>query len=405
MDKMFELDYETRSFKPTVQWMAERYDEANQKLFNGELGSCKFSLFTTGKGSRGKTNGWFRMTGGDLRYNNYNRRMYKIVNGIKIEINRDNFAEIAKPEISLNGNKSGSEWAFMVTLVHEMCHYYDYSSGILPTQAHGSRFMRIANAITMKSGGQIEVTKTTTLERSQHFVLDDKVKQINDRAAANKKARANALVIYKKAQTRLIITALEKLIYQIYDIESNRNDTVKIYRSNDPQLIDTLFNSGYNNMMRAYRYWDITDKQSILDAIDNSEGKEMYENAELASKFPTSNKPTQTLSANHTSSPSPKIIFSIKTSNGKPFEIQCNSMSVVRASLKERFPKLSDEAIEKLISNRANFKKLEESNMKDTEKLIYEFVGNKFKNIELEEDGVITPDMNLSEYSPLEMNQ
>lgn len=40
MDKMFELDYETRSFKPTVEWMAERYNEANQKLFNGELGSC-----------------------------------------------------------------------------------------------------------------------------------------------------------------------------------------------------------------------------------------------------------------------------------------------------------------------------------------------------------------------------
>ena len=35
----------------------------------------------------------------------------------------------------------------------------------------------------LKSGGQIEVTKTTTLERSKHFVLDDKVKQINDKAA------------------------------------------------------------------------------------------------------------------------------------------------------------------------------------------------------------------------------
>lgn len=120
MDKMFELDYETRSFKPTVEWMAERYNEANQKLFNGELGSCEFGLFTSGKGSLGTTNGRFRMKARNLRYNRYDRRLYKVINGEKIYVNHENFVALANPEIELNGNKLGSEWAFMVTLVHEM---------------------------------------------------------------------------------------------------------------------------------------------------------------------------------------------------------------------------------------------------------------------------------------------
>ena len=28
MGKVFDLDYETRSFRPTVEWMAKRYAEA-----------------------------------------------------------------------------------------------------------------------------------------------------------------------------------------------------------------------------------------------------------------------------------------------------------------------------------------------------------------------------------------
>lgn len=401
MDKIFELDYETRSFKPTVEWMAERYNEANQKLFNGELGSCEFGLFTSGKGSLGNTNGHFRMKARDLLCSRYDRRLYKVINGEKIYVNRENFVALANPEIELNGNKLGSEWAFMVTLVHEMCHYYDYSSGIIPKQAHGGRFVRIANAITQKSGGQIEVTKKTTLERSQHFVLDGKAKQ----AEMNKKARATALVVYKKNEVRLIITTLEKLVYEIYNIESNRKDTLKIYRSNDPQLIETLFNSGFKSTMRSYRYWNITKNSNLINAIDNSEGKELYEAPDMGGEMLTTKRPTQTLSLNPTQQApaSPKIIFSIKTSNGV-FETQCNSFSELRVQLQNRFPKMSYETISKLMGNRANFKKLEENKM-DTktiiESVIDEFMENEFRGAN-NDVCTIDPNMDLSEFSPLE---
>lgn len=42
-------------FKPTIEWMTQKYDELNQELFEGELGHCDFELFTSGKGSGGRT--------------------------------------------------------------------------------------------------------------------------------------------------------------------------------------------------------------------------------------------------------------------------------------------------------------------------------------------------------------
>ena len=163
----FELDYNTRDFRPTVEWMSRRYDEANEKLFGGALGKCDFKVFTTGRGSRGGTNGWFRLTSTNLVLSP--TRKFFILG---VRVNPNNFYDAAKPRIELNGNKRGSEWAFMVTLVHEMCHYYTYMNGTKPARGHGKEFHSIADKVTELSGGQIEVTTRTTVDRSKHFVYD-----------------------------------------------------------------------------------------------------------------------------------------------------------------------------------------------------------------------------------------
>ena len=172
---IFELDYETRSFRPTVEWMKRRYDEANEKLFNGALGKCDFAVFTTGRGSRGGINGWFKITGRNVVSMRTDRKLYLASPFSKfmplVYINKSNFADIAKPRIELNGNKVGSEWAFMVTLVHEMCHYYVNMNGILPARAHGREFHKIGRIVTQRSGGQIEVTTRTPSDRSMHFTF------------------------------------------------------------------------------------------------------------------------------------------------------------------------------------------------------------------------------------------
>ena len=172
-DMMFNLDYETRTFRPTVEWMKERYNEANEKLFNGALGKCDFGVFTTGRGSRkGGINGWFKLEGIGLRYlRGIDPRLYLTMYGHKVYINRSNFVEVARPKIELNGNKVGSEWAFMVTLVHEMCHYYVEMGGVIPARSHGREFQKIARIVTARSGGQIEVTTKTKPERSKHFTV------------------------------------------------------------------------------------------------------------------------------------------------------------------------------------------------------------------------------------------
>ena len=407
MDKMFDLDYETRSFKPTIQWMRQRYDEANQKLFNLKLGGCEFGIFTTGKGSRGSTNGWFRLTGNGLYIDRYSRRLFKKIGWSEDEkINYGNFPELAKPKIELNGNKSGSEWAFMVTLVHEMCHYYTYMNGRVPPQGHGPEFVSIANEITSRSNGQIEVTKKATLERMRHFVVDDKIDQINKKAAATKRAKTTALVVFKQGETRLVMTSSEKLIYDITNIESKRKDTIQITRSNDADLIDTLINDGYRSLMRTYRFWNITNNKDLINLILNSEGREVYENPELSGEMPN----TQKLSASRLQpqeqpqNTTPKRMFTIKTSNGT-FEYDGTVYASLFKALRERFPKMSDGAIKKIMNNPANYRVMEnKQNTKDIiREVIEEFMQNEFRGANNGDVAEITPDMNLSEFSPLEM--
>ena len=47
-----------KTFKANTQWMAEKYEEMNQKLFNGLLGNCNFEVFTKGKGYKRTFRTW-----------------------------------------------------------------------------------------------------------------------------------------------------------------------------------------------------------------------------------------------------------------------------------------------------------------------------------------------------------
>ena len=52
-----------KTFRPTVDWMEEKYDEMNALLFNNDLSSCYFKVFTSGRGSQGRTLGFFSING------------------------------------------------------------------------------------------------------------------------------------------------------------------------------------------------------------------------------------------------------------------------------------------------------------------------------------------------------
>ena len=83
-------------FKPTVEWMAKKYDEINAWLFYGELGSCNFEIYTSGY----KSLGHFRLGNRYLKMKKDNGRIFVNTSMYGISyayVNRNDFDRICKP--------------------------------------------------------------------------------------------------------------------------------------------------------------------------------------------------------------------------------------------------------------------------------------------------------------------
>ena len=394
MDKMFELDYETRSFKPTVEWMAERYNEANQKLFNGALGECDFNVFTTGRGSQGGTLGWFKIATRGIMADRHSRKMFK--QGLdRVYVDRKNFVEMCHPTIELNGNYSGTEHGFLATLVHEMCHYYTYMNGYCPKQGHGPEFRQIGSIVSSRSNGLFTIQRLASAEDMSQLELNDEMKAKREKRLNNKKASVTAVLVFTvDGKVKLTMTSSQNLIDTISNEENRRGENV--VTSNDSNVIDYLFSKGYRKNMRTWRYWSLEDKPWI------GELKNMLHETS-GQVFGT--KRQQKPQVQQQMPKQPTRVFSIRTSTGT-FEHDGNSYFGLKKALRERFPKMSDEALEKIIQNPANYRMEENKvNVKTIiEGVIDEFMDNEFRGTNNNNDSVeITPDMNLGEFSPLEI--
>ena len=80
-------------FKPTIEWMTQKYNEMNSLLFDNRLGECNFRVFTTGKGSQGRRLGCFGLENRNVRVSTYTRRMFIPDNWRynEVIINKNNF--------------------------------------------------------------------------------------------------------------------------------------------------------------------------------------------------------------------------------------------------------------------------------------------------------------------------
>lgn len=394
MDKMFELDYETRSFKPTVEWMAERYNEANQKLFNGALGECDFNVFTTGRGSQGGTLGWFKIVARGIMADRHSRKMFK-QGWDRVYVDRKNFVEMCHPTIELNGNYSGTEHGFLATLVHEMCHYYTYMNGYCPKQGHGPEFRQIGSIVSSRSNGLFTIQRLASAEDMSQLELNDEMKAKREKRLNNKKASVTAVLVFTiYGKVKLTMTSSQNLIDTISNEENRRGENV--VTSNDSNVIDYLFSKGYRRNMRTWRYWSIEDKPwigELKNMLHETSGQVL------------GTKRQQQPQVQQQMPKQPTRVFSIRTSTGT-FEHDGNSYFGLKKALRERFPKMSDEALEKIIQNPANYRMEENKvNVKTIiEGVIDEFMDNEFRGTNNNNDSVeITPDMNLGEFSPLEI--
>ena len=172
----------------TPEWMKEKFDQMNELLFDGKLKPCKLSLFTSGKGSRGGTLGWFKhkplFYSKSRQYGGKHPCYVKDWWGDKIWLDEDNFNQYAEPQIELNGNYNWTEKAALSTLVHEMCHYYDYKDGWAPVQAHGPSFRNIAAWVSRKSNEFFTVERLARAEQMKEMEFTDSMKAFNNRRAA-----------------------------------------------------------------------------------------------------------------------------------------------------------------------------------------------------------------------------
>ena len=401
---------EDRTFKPTVEWMARKYDEMNNWLFNGQLGKCDFDVFTSGRGSQGSVLGWFKITGDNIYIDRGSRRMYvgSYFSTARTYIDRYNFVRICCPKIELNGNYSGLEKAFLATLVHEMCHYYTYMYGYAPKQGHGREFKDIGAIVSSRSEGMFTIQRLASAEDMSNLDLSDEMKAKNEKRLENKKSSITAIFDYRtNGQICLTMTSNKPLIEMIVNSHET-NQTFKVVVSNDKKLIDFLFDKGYRKNLRTWRYWFVQGKDWI-PTIDNYATDE-YVNPQYADKYdewmevfvPNYQKVEKPITTKKD-----KRIFSIKTSNGV-FEKDVTDLPLdeIFYVVKNRFPNMKDEVIQKIITNDANYKTLKES--KDTlnniiTEVIQDYFGKNENNGENEDSIRITPNMNLGLYSPLEI--
>lgn len=385
-----------KSFKPTVNWMAEKYDEMNAKLFGGQLGQCDFNIFTSGRGSQGRTLGFFRMNGRGLKIEIATRKMFRHNDWFPNDneyVNKSNFYSVCRPSIELNGNYSGTEHAFLGTLVHEMCHYYTYMNGYAPKQGHGTEFRNIAYRVSYKSNGEFSIQRLASAEEMQNFELSDEMKAKQEKRLSNKKASLMAIFVYNiNGTVKLSTTSSQALATRIID-SYKKLDVPKVVVSNDLRLIELLYSHGYRRNFRTWRYWNVGNTDWIK-TIDNYDIK-VYNNPNMnfikntyGDKSNIGVEAPQRLS---------KRIFSIKTNNGT-FKTEVTSESDLFNKLRERFPKMSDETIKKIMSNQANYQ-MTENKRKSLSNIIREAIEEAIGN-----DGTVDIDsnMNLGLHSPLE---
>lgn len=266
-----EISKSDEKFTPTVDWITEKYFELNEWLFNGRLGNCLFEIYTTGEGMETSL-GHFRFTGRGVKYNKRTRQMYYTDYGQEKKIDADNFVYYAKPMIGLNGNYKRTEYMWLNTLVHEMCHYYTYMGGRRPVQAHGIDFRQIASIVGIRSNGIFDIKRLCDAENAGE--LDEKIAARRQAREENKKSKMTALLVFRtNGDVQLITTTNQKLI-DVVIANNNKPICKRILATNDKSYIEYLWEEGFKHNMSLsksssnYKYWPVQG-EDLVDEIKN----------------------------------------------------------------------------------------------------------------------------------------
>lgn len=444
---------------PTSDWMKINYDKLNKELFDGKLGDCILRPFTSGKGSNGGTLGWFKITGSNIKVERSSRRMYQNNrfyylgwHDKKTYINANNFVDICKPAIELNANYAWSEKAMLSTLLHEMCHYYTYMGGYAPKQGHGPEFYSIGRYVSEKSKGTFPVERLASAEEMKEieFTQDflDKIKAKTNKNGTklivftfNSPVESTTGKLYdcgycklqtpaalKKWKDYLGYASLRKECNNVIVFNCNNlNKWSQISRCNlGNYFLTNVINEKLEDLGATFDEYLIQNEgEQIIDSKFLSKKEEPKNNAQarqLSFDFDANDKKTHkqpiqlsfdfadddTDNGNNNTNIIP--IFRLKLgnkqagtmiNNNNTFELRNTTKEEIEMKLKERFPNMKPEAIQKLIDNPTNYPTNESRNI---QQIIENVINNYLTEAIYEDDSIeITSDMNLGEYSPLEI--
>lgn len=157
--------------EPTVSWVKQKYNEFNAKYFDNFLPKCYISVKPLGESAGMVLAGTFRfankqgfMNLGDSFMCCRNDEYFKLDN-------KNNIYRLLKPTITINSKYKAPVRQLENTIIHEMCHYYTHfneNGGLRIADSenkyHGNDFMKVAEMINEKSGGEVQIKDVMNAE-------------------------------------------------------------------------------------------------------------------------------------------------------------------------------------------------------------------------------------------------
>ena len=145
----------------------------------------------------------------------------------------------------------------------------------------------------------------------------------------------------ENGEIRLINANSMKLVDLIlYNYKNNKYSGEKVKEikiSTDVNLKKIVFDNGYNKACTTYRYWNVQN-EPFIEKLDNYVTKTVL-STELTQQT-SSEKPQNSLIRH----------FMFTTVQGNTFEVKNVTKDDLKAKLRERFPKWSESAIERVIN-------------------------------------------------------
>lgn len=274
---------DSREFTLTTDWMYEMYDKFNHEIFSGVLPECRMVI---GKCDSTNWLGQFELSKArnvTRMYANKNTRriMVKYIDGFNeriISINKENIVQYCNPTITLSNMYKFNEYGAILVLIHEMCHYRVEYNGYYPKQSHGPEFRNVCSHVSYMTNGTISIERLLNAE-SVGIEAGEELTAKRQRREDSILRRLNyhLVVINNGNKIELLNISGSNVINEIVSYNTNKGNELSIYKIIDSNIVEALYNSGYKNFMRTYRFWDILSSVKLkdilggyLNEIDNS---------------------------------------------------------------------------------------------------------------------------------------